>query len=333
MPNLVQPVLVSILLAARNEEANIKNCLQSLNAIQFPKEKYEICIGDDDSTDRTAEIIKEYISDKPQFRYYKISEQSADLKGKANVLAQLAHHTKGEYLFFCDADITVPSTWINSMLSQFKENTGIVVGLTRMKKSYWFADFLSLEWLFTLTVMRFFALFNVGITGMGNNMAVTRKAYDTVGGYETIGFSIVEDYALFMAITKRNFGFVQTYIPEVIAVSEPVFSFKELIIQRKRWMHGIMKSPVVLRICLIVSALLIPAIAIIAIWDPERSIRMVLQNYLLITAIVVVPLIVLKQKDLWKTVFFFWFYLIGISILMLVIHMLPGKTSWKERTY
>jgi cellulose synthase/poly-beta-1,6-N-acetylglucosamine synthase-like glycosyltransferase len=320
-------------LAARNEEANIERCLQSLNALQFPHESLEICIGDDDSSDNTAEIIKEYIKDKPHFKYYRISEQTVGLKGKANVLAQLAHKSNSKYLFFCDADIAVPSTWINEMLSQFKENTGIVVGLTRMKKGDFFADFLSLEWFFTLTVMRFFALFNVGITGMGNNMAVTRKAYDSVGGYEKIGFSIVEDYALFMAIVKNKYDFVQTYIPGVIAVSEPLTSFKELTVQRKRWMHGIMQSPLVLRICLIISALLIPVIAIIAIWDPERSVSMVIQNYSLITAIVMVPVIVLKQKDLWKTVFFFWFYLIGISILMLVIHMLPGKTSWKERTY
>jgi cellulose synthase/poly-beta-1,6-N-acetylglucosamine synthase-like glycosyltransferase len=324
MSTLLQPVLVSILLAARNEEDNIGRCLRSLNELQYPKENLEICIGDDDSNDRTADIIKDYIKDKPHFKYFRISEQTAGLKGKANVLAQLAHKTSGQYLFFCDADITVPDGWIGKMLTLFKEN---------MNKSHLFADFLSLEWLFTLTIMRFFSLFNRGITGMGNNMAVTREAYHAVGGYESIGFSIVEDYALFMAITKKNFGFVQSYIPGVLAVSEPVYSFKELVVQRKRWMHGIMKSPLILRICLIISALLIPAIAIIAIWDPERSLHMVIQNYLLITAIVMVPLVVLKQKDLWKTVFFFWFYLIGISILMLIIHLSPGKTSWKERTY
>ncbi|MCF0055908.1 glycosyltransferase [Dyadobacter sp. CY356] len=333
MSNILPSVKVSILLAARNEEANIERCLKSLDALQFPKENLEICIGDDDSSDNTAEIIQTFIKEKPHFKYYKISGQTAGLKGKANVLAQLAHFTKGDYLFFCDADIEVPAAWIDRMLSRFKDNTGIVVGLTRMKKSGFFADFLSMEWLFTLTIMRFFSLFNIGITGLGNNMAVTRKAYDAIGGYEGIGFSIVEDYALFMAIVKNKFGFVQTYIPEVIAISEPLASFKELTIQRKRWMHGIMQSPLVLRICLIVSALLIPVIAVIAIWDPERSIRMLIQNYALITAIVMVPVIILKQKDLWKTVFFFWFYLIGISILMLIIHILPGKTMWKERTY
>lgn len=42
------------------------------------------------------------------------------------------------------------------------------------------------------------------MTGLGNNMAVSREAYDAVGGYEQIGFSIVEDYALFIAIIRKN---------------------------------------------------------------------------------------------------------------------------------
>lgn len=333
MSNLLPPVKVSILLAARNEEANIERCLKSLDALQFPKENLEICIGDDDSTDLTAQIIQEFIKDKPHFRYFKITRQTPRLKGKTNVLAQLAYLANGEYFFFCDADIAVPSNWIDRMLSYFQQNTGIIVGLTRMKKSNFFADFLSLEWLFTLSIMRFFALFNVGITGLGNNMAVSRKAYESVGGYEGIDFSIVEDHALFKAITDKKYDFAQAYIPEVIAFSEPVSSFTELMVQRKRWMHGIMQAPIVLRISLIICALLIPLIGIISIWDPARSIRMIISNYILVTGISVISLIFLKQKDLWKTVFLFWFYMLGITILMLTVHFLPGKTIWKDRTY
>ena len=327
------PVLVSILLAARNEEANIERCLRSLEALRFPKENIEICIGDDDSSDETARIILDYIVDKPYFKYHKISEQTFGLKGKANVLAQLADFSQGNHLFFCDADIAVPEGWIESMLKHFEGNTGVVVGLTRMTKAGYLSDFLSLEWLFTLSLMRYFALLNIPVSGLGNNMAVTKKAYDAVGGYKGIGFSIVEDYALFMAIAKKKFGFVQAYSRDVIAVSEPVSSFYGLLEQRKRWMQGIMKSPLIIRLCLIFSALLIPGIMLIAIWDPLRSIRMVVSNYLLITGIVLIAIMILRQWDLLKTSFLFWFYLIGISCLMLVVHVIPGKTLWKDRIY
>ena len=326
-------VQVSILLAARNEESNIERCLQSLFNLDFPENNFEICIGDDDSSDNTATIIQDFIKDKPHFHYYKISETVAGLKGKANVLAQLSHKADGKYFFYCDADIAVPSTWITSMLRHFKPNTGIVVGLTRMKKTGWLADILSLEWLFILSIMRFLSLSRVPMTGLGNNMAVTREAYEAVGGYEKIGFSIVEDYALFKAIIKKKYEFVQAFNNQILAYSEPVTSVKELITQRKRWMHGIMQSPLTLKICVIASALFIPAMALLSIWDPQRSINMMVSHYILITGIILVSLIILKQADLVKQALFFWFYLMAICIAMLVIYILPGKTVWKERVY
>ncbi|TDE15307.1 glycosyltransferase [Dyadobacter psychrotolerans] len=327
------PVQVSILLAARNEENNIERCLLSLFELDFPKTQLEILIGDDDSSDKTAEIIHNFILDKPLYRYFKIKDHTVGLKGKANVLAQLSHQAKGKYFFYCDADIAVPSTWIYSMLEHFQDNTGVVVGLTRMKRSHLFADFLSLEWLFTLSILRFFSIFKIALTGLGNNMAVTREAYFKVGGYEKIGFSIVEDYALFMAIVKAKYKFVQTYSDKVLAYSEPLNSFSELKTQRRRWMYGIMESPLILRICVIMSALYVPIIALIAIWDPHRSWNMAISHYALITAVVLFAVVFLKQKDLWKTVFFFWFYLMSVCVWMLIIYLSPGETTWKGRTY
>jgi len=333
MPLPDNPIQVSVLLAARNEEHNIQKCLISLCALDFPVNQIEILIGDDDSNDGTAEIIQNFIQDKPQFLYYKISENLPGLKGKANVLAQLSHHARGKYFFYCDADIAVPPTWITSLLDHFKENTGVVVGVTRMKKHHLLADLLSLEWLFILTIMRFLSLFKIPMTGLGNNMAVTRTAYNSIGGFEKIGFSIVEDYALFISIVKKKYGFVQAYTKEIVASSEPLPNIRELMVQRKRWIKGIMDSPIIIQICVIACALFIPVMAVLAIWDPHRSLNMIVSHYLFITGITVLAIIILKQQDLWKTVFFFWFYLLAICFLMLVIYVMPGKTVWKEREY
>lgn len=333
MPLSDNSVQISVLLAARNEEHNIEKCLAALSALDFPVNHIEILIGDDDSDDNTAEIIQNFIQDKPQFSYYKITENLVGLKGKANVLAQISHHAKGKYFFYCDADITVPPTWINSLLDHFKKNTGIVVGVTRMKKNHLLADLLSLEWLFILTIMRFLSLFKIPMTGLGNNMAVTKDAYNKVGGYEKIGFSIVEDYALFITIVRAKYGFVQTYTNKIVAYSEPILTISDLMVQRKRWIKGIMDSPVIIQVCVIACALFIPVMAVLAIWDPQRSINMIVSHYLFITGVTLLAIIILKQKDLWKTVFFFWFYLMAICFLMLLIYALPGKTVWKEREY
>ena len=327
-------IKVSVLVAARNEENNIERCLRSLHELDFPKENIEIIIGDDDSDDLTEELIAGYIWDKPQFKCIKITKQVAGLKGKANVLAQLAHEAKGDYLFYCDADIFVAPTWAAEMLAHFKPETGLVVGITRMKKNtHFLADFLSMEWLFALTVTRFFSLFKIPITGMGNNMAVTREAYFKIGGYEKIGFSIVEDYALFMAIVGAGYDFRMAYKPEIISISEPMNTFSELLKQRKRWMHGVMQSFWVTRLSLFVSSLIVPILMLMSIWFPIHLLRGIGQYYLLITIISLLAVFMLKQYDLWKAALLFWFYMVSIGLIMLVNYYLPSKTIWKGREY
>ena len=51
----------TIIVAARNEETNIENCLRSLNELEYPVGKLEIIIVNDDSDDNTGQIIKEFI--------------------------------------------------------------------------------------------------------------------------------------------------------------------------------------------------------------------------------------------------------------------------------
>ncbi|MCE7061984.1 glycosyltransferase [Dyadobacter sp. CY343] len=334
MPSPDNPVRISILVAARNEEQNIERCLRSLDLLDFPKEQLEIIIGDDDSEDNTAWITQQFSAEKQEFKYVKITNRISGLKGKANVLAQLAHIARGEYFFYCDADIEVQPGWASQMLSHFKQKTGVVVGVTRMKKNrHLLADMLSMEWLFALTAMRFFSHFKVPITGMGNNMAVTREAYFKVGGYEKIGFSIVEDYALFMGIVRGGFDFQMAYKPEVISISEPVNTFPELLRQRKRWMHGVMESYWVTRLSLFVSSLIVPILFLLSIWLPINPVSSVVQYYVLVTAVSLTAVVLLKQPDLWKAALLFWFYMVSIGLIMLINYYLPSRTVWKGREY
>ncbi len=81
------------------------------------------------------------------------------------------------------------------------------------------------------------------VTAMGNNMLVTRAAYASTGGYETMPFSIVEDYALFQAILARGFGFRHVFGPEVCAESLAIPNWAELLRQRRRWLRGVEALP------------------------------------------------------------------------------------------
>lgn len=88
---------VSILIAARNEEHTIVRCLQALEKLDYPREKLDILIGDDASTDNTYRMVRQYIQNKPQYRCVTISQNLGSARGKANVLAHLARMAKTDY--------------------------------------------------------------------------------------------------------------------------------------------------------------------------------------------------------------------------------------------
>jgi len=195
------------------------------------------------------------------------------------------------------------------------------------------ADFISMEWLYVLSTIRLAAINKIPITGMGNNMAVTKEAYFAIGGYESIGFSVVEDYTLFMAIVRKGYDFDVAFNHKILNFSEPVNTWGELLRQRKRWIHGVMQSFWATRLTVVASAFMVPAFLILMFWQPALSQKLLLIHYLLITGASLATLFILKQKDLIVIAILFWFYMVSISLLMLAIYILPGKTVWKGREY
>src|SRR5512143_3406751 len=66
--NRTQRPSVSIIIAARNEEENIGRCLRSMCNLTYPREKLEILVVDDRSTDRTGEIVRGFSAESETIR-------------------------------------------------------------------------------------------------------------------------------------------------------------------------------------------------------------------------------------------------------------------------
>ncbi|MFN8349138.1 MAG: glycosyltransferase [Spirosomataceae bacterium] len=336
---------VTLLIAARNEADNILPCLRSVAALSYPKEQLQVLIGDDASEDETAALVTEFIQDKPHFELVRIIPDKHH-KGKTNVLAQLAQRAEGEYLFFTDADMEVPADWVQNMLSHFKPNVGVVTGITTMQPlplaylaqggSVWqllFGYFQALEWLYYLSLFRLLSLFNIPVTAMGNNMAITRKAYEAVGSYESIPFSITEDYALFRAVLDKGFGFVQLFDRRILTVSKPVPTFSQLLVQRKRWMYGAVSTPLVQRLGVYFNGLLLPFLIGSGFFFPKITLFILFAGYVSVSAWLAGVLNWLQRPQLFIGVPFFWFYHVFINFAMLLNFYLRKKTLWKGREY
>ncbi len=320
---------VSILVAARNEEENIADLLFTFTQLSYPKDKLQILIGDDDSTDKTAEITKRFTAENMCIQYIKIEKQIDGLKGKANVLAQLAHLATGELFFFTDADIEVPKNWIEAFVEE-RKNEGVIVGLTLVKNKNWFEASQAIEWLFTLKLMKTLADFKIQSTGMGNNMMVSAEAYWAVGGYEKVGFSIVEDYAIYKAIIDKGFAFKQLFKPDAMTFTKPPKKYFE---QRKRWVVGGISTGSILIFPALIQGFLLPTLLILSLFSWKIVSVIFLFNLLINFLIGNLIFKILNQNQLLKYIPAYTMYMYVFWFLQLVVYILPTKLVWKGREY
>ncbi|MDP4219432.1 MAG: glycosyltransferase [Bacteroidota bacterium] len=116
---------VSIVLAVYNEERVIERCIESLLALDYPREFLEIIIGSDGSSDRTNEIVKSY-GDRYSFLHPFLFPER---RGKMMVLNDLVSKASGEILYFVDADVTLSPNSILKQTQHFADpSVGAVAG-------------------------------------------------------------------------------------------------------------------------------------------------------------------------------------------------------------
>lgn len=327
-------VKVSILVAARNEEASILRCLRALDALRFPQHQLEILIGNDQSTDQTGPIVTAFIRDKPHFQLVGIHERIGNQAGKANVLAQLARQATGNFLFFTDADIAVHADWITNMLREFSNpNVGIVTGCTQIVGQGIWENCQAIEWLYAQRLLKTFNDMGLPLTAMGNNMAVRREAYEAVGGYENLPFSVVEDFLLFNEIRHKGYGSAHRFEPDVLAASLPTSDWSAWLRQRKRWMVGAMQTPWYFPALFVGQALFYPLLLLLAFWQPLMALTIWLGKWLLQSLHIAFVLKKFNRTDLFPYLFIFDAWAHVTALTALIYYLLPTKIVWKDRTY
>jgi len=102
---------VSLIVPAYNEEKEIKNLLSSIMKLNYPKNKLETIVIDDKSTDRTAEVVKEFP--------VKLLKGGHKGVGRARNLG--IKKSKGEIVLFIDADQILDKNYVKEIVKSFKD--------------------------------------------------------------------------------------------------------------------------------------------------------------------------------------------------------------------
>ena len=112
-------IFVSIIIVARNEEKNIAACLDAVLAQDYPKEKLEIIVVDDHSTDSTFKIIRSYAEKNAQLKCLQLPENST---GKKQGISFGINVSNGELIVTTDADCKMGIHWLASIVSFYKRS-------------------------------------------------------------------------------------------------------------------------------------------------------------------------------------------------------------------
>lgn len=325
---------ISILVAARNEEDNITKCLNALTHLNYPKDKIQIIVGNDQSTDRTRDIVVQFQNQYNNITLVDISEEETGLKAKARVMAAMDTKATGEFYLITDADVRVNPEWAKHLVRHMTEEIGVASGTTMVTSNHLWGKLQGIDWAYFMGLLNVISYSGVPATAVGNNMIVRKKAYWETGGYAAIKFSITEDYKLYSEVCKRNWKWNNIMTPETLAESAPTEGFKHLIHQRKRWLSGGKELPWYWWILFGIFAFwyfLLPILIFkhlmvaTVIWCVKLGLQMIQINK-------IHQLVGEKNPKLFEHILY-ELYLFLITISTAIFFILPFKTVWKGRRY
>jgi glycosyltransferase involved in cell wall biosynthesis len=203
---VVQPS-ISAIVPARNEEATIAKCVESLGA---QPEIAEIIVVNDQSTDRTAEILSDLKSQISNLKVLDTASAPPECwTGKNWAISQGAKISKGEWLLFTDADVMLLPRAAARALADAKSHDAALVSYSpeQEMRSWW--ERIVIPFIYCRLAAHFsYSRINDAslpdAAANGQFLMTSREAYDAAGGHAAVGGEIVEDVALAQRVKQSG---------------------------------------------------------------------------------------------------------------------------------
>lgn len=238
LKNIPSQPTVSILIPAHNEELVIKDTIESMINLNYPKDKLEVIIVNDNSSDATGKIADQYAS---QYPFINVVHTKPPLggKGKSGALNQGFRHSSGEIIVVYDADNTPEPDAVQNLVLVLQKDrkAGAVIGkfrvinakrnlLTRLIN----IETLSFQWLAQAGRWFWFRMATIP----GTNFAIRRSILEELGGWDEKALS--EDTELSIRVYQT--GYYIRFFPAAVTWEQEPETWKVWWKQRTRWARG-----------------------------------------------------------------------------------------------
>ena len=233
---------VSIMVSAKNEEAVVEPLVRSLCSLNYPSDRYDLWIIDDNSSDRTSERLDRLAL---QYRQLNVVHRPANaIGGKSGALNQVYPQVKGDIIAVFDADAHVPKDLLRRVLPLFeREQVGAVQvrkavlqgnpSYRQRPRNFWISGQVA-----EMALDSYFQQQRIAIGGVGelrgNGQFVRRCALDGCGGGEEQNITDDLDLTLRLHLAHWHIDFLMVPAVEEEGVTDAIALWH----QRNRWAEG-----------------------------------------------------------------------------------------------
>ena len=325
---------VSVLIPARNEESNISTCIEGFLSQDY--DNFEILVLDDQSTDQTEAIIEKFSQEHPEVQSIRGKPLPAGWLGKNWACHQLSLHANGEILIFTDADnCPAPNAIANTvayiqqldlgLLSAFPEKVTSTLAEKLVVPVVDMFVYAGLPlWL------TYFSRFPSLAAASGLWIAITRDAYQLLGGHQAVSNQIVEDVEL-SRLAKKNGIRILTLAGTRVVSCRMYHSFSEVWDGFSKNLFGLVRYKIIPFFLLMLALFTMCVLPYITVWFvPLRELSIVA----IIMNIVMRMVLALKYRHpFWTSVIWHPF---GVLLTLLIginsfFQVRCGRLQWKDR--
>jgi glycosyltransferase involved in cell wall biosynthesis len=187
--------LVTVIVPARNEEASLGACLESLLAQTGVT--FEVVVVDDASTDHTRKIAQSF----PAVRVVDADPLPTGWTGKNNAVTTGARLAQGKWLLFTDADTVHKPGSLARAVAEAQQHGAVLLSYSPEQEVHGFWEKAVMPVIFAELAATYYPSqvsdpASPAAAANGQYLLITRKAYDAVGGHAAVAGSLLEDVAL-----------------------------------------------------------------------------------------------------------------------------------------
>lgn len=241
---------ISVIVAAKNEENNVAALINSLQALDYPSNKYEVIFVDDNSDDDTYEVVRKLITGIQNYKLTRAENKILPAKKGALQVGLLS--ARYNFIVTTDADCIVQPQWLKYISNKFMSGFDIVFGISTYIKDNNFTNLAARYFNFRSHILIFgFANLGMPYSAFGANFGYNKSSFSDktlyVNNQDTLSGD--DDLLLKEAVrSKKSIGFTTNLDAAVYTKSKSLFP--DFIKQKSRHtstsLHYLLRHKIIL---------------------------------------------------------------------------------------